>query len=85
MKSLAIKALLLVALAGAGSTACLAGWPNYVGFWVIGNRATGSCQIVTTNPILPDSIFWFQSGPYRSLADAKLARSTISVCPRQDK
>ena len=40
-------------------------------------------EIVTANPVLPDTIFWFQSGPYKSLDDANLARSTISVCPRQ--
>ena len=27
---------------------------------------------------------WFGDGPYRSLADAKLARSTIGVCPEKD-
>ncbi|MGO9361395.1 MAG: hypothetical protein ACLP1D_27585 [Xanthobacteraceae bacterium] len=84
MKSLAIEALLLSALVCANSAACLARWPDNVGFWVIGNRATRTCEIVTSNPILPDSIFWFQSGPYRSLDDAKLARSTISACPMSD-
>ena len=83
MKSLAIKSLLLAALGCAGSTACLARWPEYAGFWVIGNRSTNFCEIVTANPVLPDSIFWFQSGPYKSLDDANLARSTISICPRQ--
>jgi hypothetical protein len=28
--------------------------------------------------------FWFGDGPYRSVADAKLARSTIGVCPEKD-
>jgi hypothetical protein len=27
---------------------------------------------------------WFGDGPYKSLADAKLARSTISACPEKD-
>lgn len=84
MKSLAMKSLLLFALASATSTACFAQWPNYVGFWVIGNSATKVCEIVTTNPVLPDTIVWFVSGPYKSLADAKIAQSTISICPKPD-
>ena len=48
-------------------------------FWVVGNRATGKCAIVTSNPIIGD--IWFGDGPYKSKADAKLARSTISACP----
>jgi hypothetical protein len=28
--------------------------------------------------------FWFGDGPYRSLDDAKLARSTIGACPKDD-
>ena len=83
MKSLAIKSLLLAALLCAGGAACHARWKEYAGFWVIGNRATNVCEIVTANPVLPDTVFWFQSGPYKSLDDANLARSTISVCPRQ--
>jgi len=27
---------------------------------------------------------WFGDGPYQSLAEAKLARSTIGACPEQD-
>ena len=50
---------------------------------MIGNRATNVCEIVTANPVLPDTIFWFQSGPYKSRDDANLARSTISICPKQ--
>jgi hypothetical protein len=52
-------------------------------FWVVGNRATGKCEIVTSNPIVIGDI-WFEDGPYRSLADAKLARSTIGACPEKD-
>ncbi len=84
MKSLAMKSLLLTALACAGSTASFAQWPHYAGFWVIGNSATKVCEIVTTNPVLPDTIVWFVTGPYTSLADAKIARSTISICPKED-
>ena len=51
--------------------------------WVVGNRATNRCEIVTSNPIVIGDI-WFEDGPYKSLDDAKLARSTISVCPKED-
>jgi len=49
-------------------------------FWVVGNRATGRCNIVTSNPVIVGDI-WFGDGPYKSMADAKLARSTIRACP----
>ncbi|UWU77991.1 hypothetical protein N2603_05905 [Bradyrhizobium huanghuaihaiense] len=49
-------------------------------FWVVGNRATGRCDIVTSNPVIIGDI-WFGDGPYKSRADAKLARSTIRACP----
>jgi hypothetical protein len=50
-------------------------------FWVVGNHATGKCEIVTSNPVIAGDI-WFGDGPYTSKADASIARSTISVCPR---
>lgn len=49
-------------------------------FWVVGNRATGKCNIVTSNPVINGDI-WFGDGPYKSKSDAKLARSTIRACP----
>ncbi|WFU73662.1 hypothetical protein [Bradyrhizobium sp. CB2312] len=49
-------------------------------FWVVGNRATGKCNIVTSNPVI-DGDIWFGDGPYKSRDDAKLARSTIRACP----
>ncbi|OAF16164.1 hypothetical protein [Bradyrhizobium neotropicale] len=49
-------------------------------FWVVGNHATGKCDIVTSNPVIIGDI-WFGDGPYKSKADAKLARSTIRACP----
>lgn len=49
-------------------------------FWVVGNRATGKCNIVTSNPVINGDI-WFGDGPYKSKDDAKLARSTIRACP----
>jgi hypothetical protein len=55
-------------------------------YWVVGNRATNKCDIVTRNPVVfmdGGGDFWFEDGPYKSLADAKLARSTIGVCPEK--
>jgi hypothetical protein len=51
-------------------------------FWVVGNHATDKCEIVTSNPVITGDI-WFADGPYKSLADAKLARSTIGACPNK--
>jgi len=50
-------------------------------FWVVGNRATNKCEIVTSNPVIFGDI-WFADGPYKSRADAKLARTTIGACPK---
>ncbi len=52
-------------------------------YWVIGNRATAQCEIVTSNPVINGDI-WFADGPYRSAEEAKLARSTIHACPIQE-
>ena len=82
MKSLATKSFLVVALTSASGLACFARWPEHAGFWVVGNHATKKCEIVTTNPIIDGSIIWFGSGPYKSLNDANLARSTIRRCPK---
>jgi hypothetical protein len=49
-------------------------------FWVVGNRATGRCEVVTSNPVIVGDI-WFGDGPYKSKDEAKLARSTIRACP----
>ncbi|WP_439924668.1 hypothetical protein [Nitrobacter sp. JJSN] len=73
MKSLML-AVIFVCAAG---SACFAEGQ----FWVVGNRATNTCDIVTSNPVIDGNI-WFGDGPYASLADAKLARSTISTCPK---
>jgi len=56
-------------------------------YWVVGNRATSRCDIVTRNPVIyryGGGNFWFGDGPYRSVAEARLARSTIGVCPKDD-
>jgi len=55
-------------------TVCFAGGL----YWVVGNRATDKCEIVTSNPIMIGDI-WFGDGPYKSLDDAKFARSTIGA------
>jgi hypothetical protein len=75
MKALILAGAMMVAI----GTACFADGL----YWVVGNSATGKCDIVTSNPIITGNI-WFEDGPYKSLADAKLARSTISACPEKD-
>jgi len=58
------------------------------GYWVVGDRATGKCEIVTSNPVINAQVggnIWFGTGPYQSLDDAKLARSTIPQCPAAEE
>ena len=57
-------------------------------YWVVGNRATGKCDIVTSNPVIGGGSAYdngrgysFGDGPYKSRDDAKLARTTIGICP----
>lgn len=82
MKSVLLAGMMSVAF----GTACFA---QASGYWVVGNRANGKCDIVTSNPVIYSSDayttgYWFGSGPYKSMEDAKLARSTISSCPKAD-
>jgi hypothetical protein len=81
-----IKSWLPAAVLGCmAGTACLAqGFPGYAGYWVVGNHGTKRCEIVTSNPVIDYTVIWFGSGPYQSLDDAELARSTISACPREN-
>jgi hypothetical protein len=84
MKSSPVKSLLLI-----GAVTCAVGTPSvaqmmYSGFWVVGNYATNRCEIVTSNPVIDYTVIWFGTGPYKSLDDAKLARSTIGACPKED-
>lgn len=84
MKSLLLAGVMSVAFATA----------SHAQYWVAGDRSTGKCNIVTSQPVtygLPayaDSPNQyktsFSSGPYKSREDAKLARSTISACPPPD-
>ena len=76
MKSLLLAGAMIVAT---GTCALAQG-----GYWVVGNRATSKCEIVTSNPVVNAQVggnIWFGTGPYQSLDDAKLARSTIRGCP----
>jgi hypothetical protein len=75
-----MKALLLATavIVATGSTCLAEGL-----FRVVGNSATSSCDIVTSNPVVYGDI-WFADGPYKSRDDAKLARSTIGACPKVD-
>jgi hypothetical protein len=84
MKSSLVKSLLLAGvLSCAAGTACLAQMA-YSGYWVVGNVAAHRCEIVTSNPVIDYNVNSFGTGPYRSLDDAKLARSTIGACPTED-
>lgn len=75
--------ILAAAITAGIGTACLADGQ----YWVVGSRTTNKCEIVTSNPVIfpnsNDGPFWFGTGPYQSLGDAKLARSTISACPNR--
>ena len=83
MKPSNVRSLLLAgALTCAAATASVA--QTYSGYWVVGNGAAHTCEIVTSNPIIDYSVNSFGTGPYQSRDDAKLARSTISVCPKED-
>ena len=66
-------------LPGARVPACYLAAVN----WAVGNNATNRCAIVTSNPVIAGDI-WFADGPYKSVADAKLARSTVNACPNKD-
>ena len=76
MKSLLLAGAIVVAT---GTLAFAQG-----GYWVVGDSATSKCEIVTSNPVINSQVggnIWFGTGPYKSLDDAKLARSTIRQCP----
>jgi hypothetical protein len=83
MKSSIVKSLLLAgALTCTAATVCVAQMVS--GYWVVGNGAIHTCEIVTSNPIIDYSVNSFGTGPYQSRDDARLARSTIGVCPKED-
>ena len=80
MKSLLLAGAIMVA----SGTCALA----QAGYWVVGDRSTNKCEIVTSNPVINAQVggnIWFGSGPYRSLDDAKLARSNIPSCPAAEE
>ncbi len=80
-----MKSLLLAgAMTIATGTCALA----QAGYWVVGNRATAKCEIVTSNPVINAQVggnISFGTGPSKSLDDAKLARSTIPSCQAVEK
>jgi hypothetical protein len=43
-------------------------------FWVVGSHASGTCDIVTSNPVVDGGNIWFGDGPYKS-RDGRQARS----------
>ena len=76
MKSLLLAGAMIIAT---GACAFAQG-----GYWVVGDNATSKCEIVTSNPVINSQVggnITFGTGPYKSIDDAKLARSTISECP----
>jgi len=76
MKSLLLAGAMIIAT---GACAFAQG-----GYWVVGDNATNKCEIVTSNPVINAQVggnIWFGTGPYKSIDDAKLARSTIPQCP----
>ncbi|HMM90257.1 hypothetical protein [Bradyrhizobium sp.] len=76
-----MKSLLLAGAMIAATATCAAAQGGY---WVVGNNATGKCEIVTSNPVINAQVggdIWFGTGPYQSNDDARLARSTIAQCP----
>ena len=80
MKSLLLAGAMVVAI---GTEAFAQG-----GYWVVGNGASGKCDIIASNPVINSQVggnTTFGSGPYRSLDDAKLARSTIGACPKVEE
>ena len=77
MKRSMLAGGLLIAATVAGAAEDIAS------FWVVGNHATSKCDIVTSNPVI-DGAIWFEDGPYNTLDDARLARSTIAACPKED-
>ena len=87
MKSLLLAGAMVVATGAVAFADGSYGPWGYQGYWVVGNRATSKCDIVTSNPVIDGPVggnIFFGTGPYRSRDDAKLARSTISVCPRDE-
>ena len=79
MKSLLLAGVMIVA----SGAACLP--TGAIGWWAIG--PTNGCEIVTSNPVINAQVggnIWFGSGPYNSKDDARLARSTISACPKKE-
>jgi len=82
MKRSLLKSITLAGVVTGAATACMAEMP--AGYWVVGNAAIHTCEIVTRNPVIDYAVGSFGTGPYQSRADADLARATIGACPTQD-
>jgi len=80
MKRVMLTGTLFAALAASAMSPV---WADGM-FWVVGSNAAGRCEIVTSNPVVDGGNIWFVDGPYKSRGDAKLARSTITACPKVD-
>ena len=68
----------------AGAITSVIGTVCFADGWVVGDRATSKCGIVTRNPAVIGDI-WFEDGPYGSPQRAKLTHSTIGACPNGDR
>jgi hypothetical protein len=68
----------------AGAITSVIGTVCFADGWVVVDHATSKCGIVTRNPAVIGDI-WFEDGPYGSLNEAKLTRSTIGACPNDDR
>lgn len=68
----------------AGAITSVIGTVCFADGWVVGDRATTECGIVTRNPAVIGDI-WFEDGPYGSPQRAKLTHSTIGACPNGDR
>jgi hypothetical protein len=82
MQSSILRLVLAGLVTGAATTAGTAQMAS--GYWVVGNAAIHTCEIVTSNPVIDYNPGSFGTGPYQSRADANLARATIGVCPKDD-
>jgi hypothetical protein len=67
-----------------GAITSMIGTVCFVDGWVVGDRATSECRIVTRNPAVIGDI-WFEDGPYGSPQRAKLTRSMIGACLNDDR
>jgi hypothetical protein len=68
----------------AGAITSVIGTVWFADGWVVLDRVTSKCRIVTCNPAVIGDI-WYEDGPCGSLNEAKLTRSTLGACPNDDQ